>query len=372
MKKQLLGLSVLALLSAPAFAALLGGGGAPPMAWNTLSGRAPLVIAHRGSSGTRPEHTLEAYRVAIAAGADFVEPDLVVTRDGVLVARHEPVIAVLDAEGKVLEATADVHERPEFRERLTTKTVDGREVRGYFVEDFTLAELKTLRAVERLPNLRSTQYDGQFQIPTLAEVIALVRQEEARTGRRVGIYPETKHPTYMSEVAGHDISQLLIDTLVRERFTDANRVFIQSFEVGNLQRLAREIMPRAGVRLPLVQLVSGPGEAPYDWAAAGDTRTYAHMATNEGLREIAAYAQGVGPYKRWIVDENCQVTDFVSRAHALNLPLHPWTMRNEPNYLLPCYAGDPRAEMRQMIDAGVDGFFTDFPATGVEVVRGRR
>ncbi|GAA5514624.1 hypothetical protein Dcar01_03380 [Deinococcus carri] len=333
----------------------------------TLRGQAPIVIGHRGSSGTRPEHTLASYRAAIEGGADFIEPDLVVTRDGVLVARHEPVIAVVDASGKVTEATADVANHPEFGSRLTTKKLDGVDVRGYFVEDFTLAELRTLRAVERLPALRGRAYDGQFQIPTLAEIIALVRDVEARTGRKVGLYPETKHPTYM-QAAGFNTSQLLIDTLKKEGFTDPARVFIQSFETANLRDLRANIMPKAGVNLPLVQLVSSPDEAPYDWTARGDARKYGALTTDAALRDIATYASGVGPYKRWVIDERGQTTDFVRRAHAAGLLVHPWTFRNEPPYLLPSYAGDPEAEMRQALWAGVDGFFTDFPATGAKVV----
>ncbi|WP_165795250.1 esterase-like activity of phytase family protein [Deinococcus koreensis] len=334
----------------------------------TLGGRAPIVIGHRGSSGTRPEHTLEAYRVAIEAGADFIEPDLVVTKDGVLVARHEPVIAVLDKDGKVLEATADVATRPEFKERLKTKKIDGQDVTGYWVEDFTLAELKTLRAVERLPALRGRAFDGRFEIPTLAEVIALVRETEARTGRKVGIYPETKHPTYMTQVVGINTSQLLIDTLVKEKFTDPARVFIQSFETANLKELSASIMPKAGVKLPLAQLISGPKEAPYDWVAAGDKRTYSDLVSDAGLKELASYAGGVGATKRLIIDEQGATTDFVARAHAAGLLVHAWTFRNEPTYLLPGYGGDPEAEMRQALRAGVDGLFTDFPATGAKVV----
>lgn len=334
----------------------------------TLGGRPPLVIGHRGSSGTRPEHTLEAYRVAIEAGADFIEPDLVVTKDGVLVARHEPVIAVLDKDGRMLEATADVATRPEFKDRLKTKTLDGQDVTGYWVEDFTLAELKTMRAVERLPALRGKAFDGRFEIPTLAEVIALVKDTEARTGRKVGIYPETKHPTYMAQVVGVNTSQLLIDTLVREKFTDPTRVYIQSFETANLKELAATIMPKAGVKLPLAQLVSGPKDVPYDWAAKGDTRTYSALTTDAGLKEVASYASGVGATKRWIIDEQGATTDFVGRAHAAGLLVHAWTFRNEPTYLLPGYASDPEAEMRQALRAGVDGLFTDFPATGAKVV----
>ncbi|WP_235514607.1 esterase-like activity of phytase family protein [Deinococcus sp. Leaf326] len=333
----------------------------------TLRGQAPVVVGHRGSSGTRPEHTLESYRVAIEGGADFIEPDLVVTKDGVLVARHEPVIAVVDAAGKVTEATVDVASRPEFASRLTTKNLDGVDVRGYFAEDFTLAELKTLRAVERLPALRGRAYDGQFEVPTLAEVIALVKDVETRTGRKVGIYPETKHPTYMTQVAGRNVSQLLVDTLKKEGFTDPARVFIQSFETANLRDLKANILPKAGLKVPLVQLVSSPDEAPYDWTAKGDTRKYGALTTDAALRDIATYADGVGAYKRWIVDDKAQTTDFVPRAHAAGLLVHAWTMRSEPTYLLPAYRNDPEAEMRQFLRAGVDGLFTDFPATGAKV-----
>lgn len=333
----------------------------------TLKGQAPQVTGHRGSSGTRPEHTLESYRVAIEAGADFIEPDLVVTKDGVLVARHEPIIAVLDKDGKVLEATADVASHPEFKDRIKTKKLDGREVTGYWVEDFTLAELKTLRAVERLPQLRGKNYDSQFEIPTLSEVIALVKETEAKTGKKIGIYPETKHPVFMREVAGFNTSQLLIDTLVKEGFTDPNRIFIQSFEVSNLKDLKANIMPKAGVNIPLVQLVSSDDEPAYDLVVAGDKRTPKDMLTDAGLKEMASYATVVAPYKRWIVDGKGQPTDLINRAHNLGLYVHTWTMRNEPTYLLPQYKNDPEAEMNQFLRLGLDGFFTDFPATGAKV-----
>lgn len=337
----------------------------------TLRGQAPVVVGHRGSSGTRPEHTLAAYQEAIAGGADFIEPDLVVTKDGVLVARHEPIIAMLDKPlsegGKVLEATADVATRPEFASRARVKKLDGVDVLGFWVEDFTLAELKTLRAVERLPALRGKAYDGQFEIPTLSEVIALVKETEAKTGRKIGIYPETKHPVFMQEVAGYNTSQLLIDTLKKENFTDPSRVFIQSFEVSNLKDLKANIMPKAGVNLPLVQLVDSAGNAPYDLKAKGDPRKTDDLVTDAGLKEIASYAAAVGPYKRWIVDDKAQPTNLIARAHAAGLLVHTWTMRNEPTYLLPAYANNPEAEMAQFLRLGLDGFFTDFPATGAKV-----
>lgn len=334
----------------------------------TLNGQKPIVVGHRGSSGTRPEHTLEAYRVAIEAGADFIEPDLVVTKDGVLVARHEPTLVVYDKQGNITEATADVANRPEFKNRQKTKILDGKEKTGFWVEDFTLAELKSLKALERLPSLRGQAYDGQFEIPTLAEIIALVKGIEAKTGKKIGIYPETKHPTYMKKVAGHDISKLLVDTLVKEKFTDPKRVFIQSFETSNLRNLKKKIMPTAGVDLPLVQLISSPDEFPYDWAAKGDKRKYDALTTDKALKDIATYASGVGPYKRWIIKPDGTQTDFVKRAHAAGLLVHPWTFRNEPKYLLPQYTNNPVAEMEQALRAGVDGFFTDFPATGAKVV----
>ncbi|MCD0174880.1 esterase-like activity of phytase family protein [Deinococcus sp. 14RED07] len=334
----------------------------------TLTGRPPLVIGHRGSSGTRPEHTLEAYRVAIEAGADFIEPDLVVTKDGVLVARHEPVMVVLDRDGKVTEATTDVATRPEFAGRVKTKNLDGQDVTGYWIEDFTLAELKTLRALERLPALRGRTFDGQFEVPTLSEIIALIRDTETRTGRRVGIYPETKHPTFMTAQAGVNTSQLLIDTLKKEGFTDPARVFIQSFETGNLRDLHATIMPAAGVKLPLVQLLGGQTGAPYDLTARKDPRRNTDLTTPEGLRDIATYASGIGPSKGWIIDSKGQTTDFVTRAHAAGLLVHPYTFRNEPTFLPAQYANNPEAEMRQAILAGVDGLFTDFPATGAKVV----
>ena len=344
---------------------------------STLSGKAPLVIGHRGASGSRPEHTLEAYQLAIDQGADFVEPDLVSTKDGVLVARHENVIASVDAQGKVLEATTDVADRPEFKDRLVTKKLDGVDVRGWWTEDFTLAELKTLKARERLPALRGTAYDNQFLIPTFAEVIDLVKRVEASSGKKIGIYPETKHPTYFAKegkkLDGSSINvnlgQKIIETLVEKQFTDPSRTFIQSFEVGNLKELKTVLMPAAKLDIPLVQLINGSG-APYDFTAGGDKRTYADLATAAGLKEIAAYAKGAGTNKRLIVGvsgANFTPTSLIADAHAAGLQVHTWTFRNEPPFLAAGYLNDPEAEMRQFINLGVDGFFTDFPATGAKV-----
>ncbi|MBE9206319.1 phytase [Nostoc sp. LEGE 06077] len=360
--------------------------------FNTLSGDAPLVIGHRGASGSRPEHTLESYRLAIALGADFIEPDLVVTKDGRLVARHEPNII----------STTDVLDHPEFANRRTTKIVDGVAENGFFVEDFTLAELKTLNAIERLPALRGTRFNNDgLKIPTLEEIIDLVKQVEAETGRKIGIYPETKHPIYFESVGTRldgtpintNISQLLVDTLVRENFTDPSRIFIQSFEVGNLRELKQQILPQAGINIPLIQLIGGAATRPYDFVVSGDTRTYGDLIRPTGLAAIATYATGIGPDKRLIVpattvDRNGdgrpddlngdgQISDgdrvlgtpttLVQDAHAAGLQVHPYTFRSESFFLSPDYNGDPRQEYAQFINLGVDAYFTDFPGVGDSV-----
>ena len=367
--------------------------------FETLTGNAPIVIGHRGASGDRPEHTLEAYTLAIALGADFIEPDLVVTSDGVLIARHEPMLGVvqLDANGNILrdannnpilnttDTSTDVATRPEFADRLTVKTLDGVLRGGWFAEDFTLAEVKTLNAIERIPALRGTEFDGDgLKVPTLAEVIDLVQQVEAETGRKIGIYPETKHPTFFAD-QDFNTSQLLVDTLVAEGFTDPSRVIIQSFEVSNLQELNNTIMPAANIDIPLVQLFGGSG-SPYDFVASGDTRTYTDLSTPAGLAEIAEYAEGIGPNKQRIVpltgstdvNGDGQVSDgdrttgtptsLIDDAHEAGLFVHLYTLRNEEFFVPASYNGDPTAEYRQFIDLGVDGFFTDFPGTGREVI----
>lgn len=327
----------------------------------------PIVIAHRGASGYRPEHTLAAYRLAIRQGADFIEPDLVSTADGHLVARHENEIG----------GTTDVADRPEFADRYTTKVIDGRTISGWFTEDFTLAELKTLRARERIPDIRpdNTRYDGQEAIPTLQEVIDLVRRE----GRgRVGIYPETKHPTYFQDI-GLSLEEPLVEVLHRNGFRNpTSKIYIQSFEVANLKKL------RTMTKLPLVQLINAGGQ-PYDFVVAGDPRTYADLATPAGLREIAGYAQGIGPNKDLIVPRDAEgrllePTSLVDDAHSAGLVVHPWTFRNE-NVFLPAdfrvgdpsdpdflrQHGDAEAELRLFFGLGVDGVFADFPDTAVAV-----
>jgi glycerophosphoryl diester phosphodiesterase len=354
---------------------------------NTLNGQAPIVIGHRGASGDRPEHTLASYQLAIERGADFVEPDLVVTKDGVLIARHEPDIT----------GTTDVAKHPEFADRKTTKILDGTAVTGWFAEDFTLAEIKTLRAVERLA-FRGQTFNGLYEIPTLDEIIALVKQTEKATGKKIGIYPETKHPTYFAE-KGYNTSQLLIDNLVKNQFIDPTRIYIQSFEVGNLKALHDTIMPKAGIDIPLIQLLDADDVrddgslieiSPYDFVKSGDKRTYGDLRSVAGLKEIATYADGIGPWKRMIVsvktvDANndgkpddlnndgvindadkvtLAPTTLITDSHAAGLLVHPYTFRNEPRYLASDYGGNPELELRQFINLGVDGFFDDFPGTG--------
>ncbi|MBM0740803.1 esterase-like activity of phytase family protein [Phormidium sp. CLA17] len=359
--------------------------------FNTLNGNQPIVIGHRGASGERPEHTLAAYKKAIADGADFIEPDLVVTKDGILIARHEPMLAVLNANGTLntTDTSTDIHLRPEFADRKATKVLDGNTVTGWFAEDFTLAEIKTLNAIERIPAIRGTAFDNDgLKVPTLDEVIDLVQQVEAETGRRIGIYPETKHPTFFA-AQGFNTSQLLVDTLVRQNFTNPSRIYIQSFEVANLKALNATIMPNANIDIPLVQLFGGSGR-PYDFVVSGDTRTYTDLSTPTGLADIATYAQGIGPNKQRIVplatvDRNNdgrpddlngdgQISDgdritgtptsLVADAHTAGLLVHPYTFRDESFFLPNSYNGDPLAEFKQFIELGIDGYFTDFPGTG--------
>ncbi|GAA6616889.1 glycerophosphodiester phosphodiesterase family protein [Scytonema sp. NUACC26] len=369
--------------------------------FDTLTGSAPIVIGHRGASGSRPEHTLESYKLAIALGADFIEPDLVATKDGVLIARHENALAILNADGTLntSDTSTDVYQHPEFADRLTTKVIDGRTIRGWFSEDFTLAEIKTLNAIERLPDLRGTKYNNDgLKIPTFTEVIDLVQQVEKETGRKIGIYPETKHPTYFAtegkRIDGTPINtnlgKELVDILVAKNFTDPKRIFIQSFEVSNLQELNNVLLPKAGIDVPLVQLYGNATEKPYDFTVSGDARTYGDLTTPTGLDFVNDYAAGIGPNKRLIVpaqtvdrngdgqpddlDGDSTITDadrvlgnpttLVQDAHTAGLLVHPYTFRNESVFLASDYNGDPVKEFKQFIELGVDGYFTDFPGTG--------
>lgn len=343
----------------------------------------PIIIGHRGASGYRPEHTLAAYALAIDMGADFIEPDLVSTKDGVLVARHENYIGG-DADALVGEDSTDVASRPEFADRKTTKLIDGVSLTGWFTEDFTLAELKTLKAKERLPDTRpdNTRFDGQFQVPTFAEVLDLVRamnlrfQAEARQqglaqARTLGVYPETKHPTYFDSL-GLSMEVPLIRTLRQKEMEDGSTpVFIQSFETGNLREL------NGLTDLPLVQLINNTGK-PYDFVVNGDPRTYADLATPAGLAEIATYADGVGVNKALIIPRTTDgrlgtPTALIADAHAAGLIVHGWTFRAENTFLPvefrssddPNALGDMAGEVTAFLEQGMDGFFTDHPVIGV-------
>ena len=345
----------------------------PPTAnrrWPTLDGRPPVVIAHRGASGYLPEHTLESYRLAIEMGADFIEPDLVATRDGHLIARHEPL----------LDATTDVARRPRFASRRCTRALDGIETRGFFACDFTLAEIRELVAVQARAE-RPQEPDGRFRVPTLEEILELARAAGTARGRAAGVYLETKHPTFHAAL-GLPLEARLLDTLASCGWADrAAPVVVQSFETANL----RWLRPRTGARLVQLLDASGlesdgtlrwapPADRPYDRVVAGDPRGYREMATPEGLAEIAGYADGIGPWKRYLVGLRAQgavagaaaaattpPTDLVARAHAAGLFVHAFTFRDEAAELAPDYGGDPIREYHQFFALGVDGVFSDFP-----------
>ncbi|MDN3922750.1 glycerophosphodiester phosphodiesterase [Roseateles violae] len=375
------------LLTTLAAALALAATALPAQAWNTLDGKAPLVIAHRGASGYLPEHTLEGYAKAIELGANYIEPDLVMTKDGVLVARHEPMIG----------ATTNVASIAAFAGRKTTKTVDGVQTTDWFVEDFTLAELKTLRAVQPRAN-RSQAYNGLFEIPTLDEVIALAKAKSVETGRQIGIYPELKHSTYMSGVAQSlglsktYFEDKLVSTLhAAYGNTGSAPVFIQSFEVSNLQYLNTK------TDIKLVQLVDAddvkpdgslslvaPYDRPFDVAARGGKLSFADIVSDVGLSFVATYADGVGPWKPYLlktvadgVDRNGDgqitgadrrvvgSTGVIEAAHQRGLFVHTWTFRNDAGIL--GYANG-QAEIEAYLRLGVDGVFTDFADTGVAAV----
>jgi glycerophosphoryl diester phosphodiesterase len=314
-----------------------------------MSDFAPLVIGHRGAPGYRPEHTLASYRLAIELGADYIEPDLVSTRDGVLVARHENEIG----------ATTDVAGRPGFADRWTTRTVEGRRVSGWFTEDFTLAELKTLRARERLPSVRpaNTWYDGRFEVPTFDEVLELAARGSARRGTSVGVYPETKHPEHFAAL-GLALEEPLLAALRRHGLDRAGApVLVQSFRSGNLRKLA------SMTDLPLVQLLPGPADRCRD------------RLTPARLREVATYAAGVGvPCQAVLAGGRGRLADL---AHAEGLVVHAWTARDENRFLPERYRlggdpdgrGDGAGHTEALLEAGVDGLFTDQPDTAVRARR---
>ena len=343
---------------------------------NTISSR-PIIIGHRGAPGYLPEHTLEAYALAVELGADFIEPDLVVTKDGYLIARHEPNII----------NTTDVADHSEFASRKRTVIIDGAAEEGYFASDFTLSEIKTIHAKQSSAE-RPQQFNGKFEIATFEEIIALAKRKTEETGRTIGIYPETKHPTYHQRI-GLPLEERLINALTKAGWNHiGSPVFIQSFEQANLKKL-RKMTP-----LPLIQLIvaddvnadgslafNAPYDRPYDWTASGDptlqARTFAYLTTDAGLKEIASYANGIGPWKRYIVSTVAAglpgrgdasrsllaASDLITRAHKAGLLVHTWTFRNEQRRLASNYAGNPVNEYLQFYKLGIDGVFSDFADT---------
>jgi glycerophosphoryl diester phosphodiesterase len=342
------------IVSCVAFFSSLGVVSMTAAAWPTFDGTAPVVIAHRGASGYRPEHTLASYALAIELGADFIEPDLVATKDGHLIARHEPL----------LDQTTDVGKHPEFASRRSTKNLDGKPVTGFFASDFSLQEIKQLRAIQ--PNAaRSKQYDGQFEIPTFEEILDLAISESVARKREIGLYPETKHPAFHVAL-GLPLEERLLEALQRRQLDSADApVFIQSFESANLQFL------HARTKVKLVQLFddqvvhydsTGTKVAAVRIPHFGDPRG---DSLPHNLADIAKYAYAVGPWKRHILrdagDGTLLKTNLIERAHSVGLRVHTYTFRNEPATLAPQYQNDPQREYRQFFELGIDGVFSDFP-----------
>lgn len=322
----------------------------------------PLVIAHRGASGYVPEHTLGSYALAITMGADYVEPDLVMTSDGHLIARHDNELGL----------TTDVSQHPEFASRHKTKNIDGTDITGWFTEDFTLAEIKILKAIERIPEIRpgNARMDGAFEVPTFQEIIDLVRTLQISQRRMIGIYPEIKHSTHFKRL-GLPMERLLVNTLHKNGYHGSTApIYIQSFEVNNL----KELKNMTGIKL-LQLFESDKSTQPFDQAELGTGLTYGDMATAEGLREVATYAYAAGPDKSYIIprdaDNNLGTpTSFVEDAHAAGLKVHPYTFRAENSFLPSEFRnsdpsesarGDLKAEMQAYLDAGIDGLFSDQP-----------
>jgi glycerophosphoryl diester phosphodiesterase len=367
-------------------AALMAVDSAALAQYNTLNGARPLVIGHRGVSGYRPEHTLASYQQAINLGADFIEPDLVLTKDGVPIARHEPLFGASAINGVPVGTvneftTTNIFDHPEFAGRQRTRNLDGVNVTGFWADDFTLAEVKTLRARERIPTIRpgNTPFNDQQEIPTLQEVIDLARANST-PGRTIGIYPETKHPTFFQQNASNRTNPARFeDTLVSILHANYGNVatapvFIQSFEVSNLQYIHSQ------TTIPLVQLLSAGTARPYDFVVAGDSRTYADLITPAALGLLNDYATGIGPTRDLIIPRPGNVigspTSLVSDAHAAGLLVHPYTFRAENNFLSSGYRlgsdltafGDYQNETLLYLRLGIDGFFTDHPDLGVAAV----
>jgi len=390
---------MLRTLVASAVLATAGLAGTAPAAaagWTTLSGAAPLVIGHRGASGYRPEHTLAAYELAIAQGANFIEPDLVMTRDGELLARHEPMLARVDlnADGSIkrvngapvinrTDTSTNVWELPKYASRLQVKTLDGVKVGGWWAEDFTAAEIRAdIFAQERLRDLRTgnNAYNNQYRIPTLQEVIDLAKAKSSALGRTIGIYPETKHPSYFAGVAQANGVQRMEDKLVAILHANYGNsagapVYIQSFEVGNLQYI------NSVTNIRIAQLLSGGGR-PYDFVLSGDSRSYADLAklNATGLLFIDGYADGVGANTNLMIPlvggKLGTPTTLVADAHSLGLEVHGWTFRAENVFLPnefdsstnPAAFGDMKGQIQAFVALGMDGFFTDQPDLGVAAV----
>ena len=366
------------------------------LGWKTLDGRAPLLIAHRGASGYRPEHTLEAYALGIEQGADFIEPDLVLSQDGVLHARHEPMLArvQLESDGRTIKRSADgrpelhridtstnVWQLEKYTDRLRIKQLDGKPVGGWFAEDFTAAELRAdVRAQERLRDFRQSNnvFNNLYAIPTLAEVIDLAQRRSKELGRTIGIYPETKHPSYFKSFTDARGLQRMEDLLVAQLHAAYGNnqdapVFIQSFEVNNLQYVRRQ------TKLRLIQLLSATGQ-PYDFQVSGDMRSYQDLARPQGLDFLKGYVDGIGAHTQLIVPSDGRrlqaPTALIQNAHARGLPVHGWTFRVENQFLPSELArgtsasapGDMAAQLRVFIEAGMDGFFTDHPDLGRETL----
>ncbi|MFI6764109.1 glycerophosphodiester phosphodiesterase [Streptomyces sp. NPDC050355] len=359
--------TVLGAAALGAGAAVFGGAGQASASGRGAAGRelpVPLIVGHRGASGYRPEHTFGSYQLALDMGADVIEQDLVPTKDGHLVCRHENDIT----------ATTDVSAHPEFADRKTTKTVDGTALTGWFTEDFTLAELKTLRAKERIPGTRqhNTLYDGRWQVPTFEEVLRWAEREGRKRGRRVWLHIETKHPTYFRKL-GLGLEERVAKALrAHGRHREDSPNFLQSFEPGSIQRLGRL------VDCPKVVLLDAPNTRPWDFVEAGDPRTVADLIKPAGLKWIAGFAQGIGPSLTDIIPRDAagnsgKPTSLVKDAHAAGLVLHPYTGRNENTFLPTDYRrgtdpdayGDALGYFAACLATGIDGMFSDNPDTAL-------